>query len=104
MECIPLLWVCNGERDCSNGNDEADVTCSKLCIICTAVFNIQYFIYLFNQRNGIVNKGTSLVQVDYQNVSHHHVFAMILMIVTVELMSQASVVSYLLCVFASDVK
>lgn len=31
-ECVPLTWMCDGNRDCSDGSDEK--SCSKYFCLC----------------------------------------------------------------------
>ena len=41
-ECVPNIWKCDGDKDCSNGADEKncpDPTCTELQFLCTDIHN-----------------------------------------------------------------
>ena len=33
LQCLPRLWVCDGDMDCSDGSDEAQELCGLILII-----------------------------------------------------------------------
>lgn len=44
--CIPLRWLCDGDNDCGNDEDESNSTCSG--IVRSVQFNIQFHTRLIN--------------------------------------------------------
>ena len=76
MQCIPWLWVCDGDVDCADGCDEATELCGWLSNISVqAKFLAQVFLYTLQNNGHALKKVFNAIR-ETLPASTHHSFVM----------------------------